>query len=984
MRRIFTNLSMLTMLIFLCSRVALAGGATVEGHIRDSKTGEPLFGANVILVGTAIGGASDLDGKYRIVNVPEGTFSVRVSYLGYNDIKTTLTIKDASTIKKDFMMDAVSLEGKEIVVTGQAYGQKQAINQQLSADQILNAVSAAKIQELPDANVSESIARLPGVAIMRSGGEGNQVIIRGMSPKYNSISIDGVQMASSGKDDRSTDLSMISSNMLDGIQVAKTVTADMDADVMGGAVNFSFHEAKVDETHPYKVGLLAQGSYNGLDNAVNKFNNYKYVGSYETRLLDQLFGVFFQLDVERKNLHSNELGASYIINGADGSGLSSLDDSFILSNISRDRRRTNALLVLDYLVPEGKIKFVNFYSAGQTDISTRKETYIIQIAEPRHEYGTVYNSNKVKVATSALSYEQQMPWFLIDGKLSYTYSESNAPDDWEVTFAQRDNVGLSQFKGMSNLYPLKIVEGCKNNDSLTYLSNVLSNSSLSLERAVTGSLDFVSKININNDVSISLKYGGKYRYQNREYNYYVLDSKGGEGGFNDASVAPVVNLINSTFGFKSAAAGIPYYNFIDPNYSYGSFLGGTYAMGNGANYSMMPSLVNLLKNNLDLIAQNKASIAFSYDDAKSVTNDYSGNETKSAIYIMPTINIGQQVTLIAGLRYQNLKTEYSATQGHSSATSDQAYQRIDTMVTKNHGYWLPSFSVKYKPIEWLDLRASYTNTIAYPDYVSIIPRIYAGTNNQSGFIEYNNVDLKPTRSQNYDVYLSVYNNQIGLFTVGGFYKRIEDLIYQYSFVPIKGTANNYMPSNFRDDGKTIFKVSTYVNNSFVINNYGLELDWQTHFWYLPGVLNGLIFNANYTHIFSKAEYPIQFNKVANRVSYYIDSSYTDRLLNQPNDIVNVSVGFDYSGFSMRVSMLYQTNIFTGTNFWPALRSNTENYTRFDLAIKQDLPWHGMQVYLNLNNLNNAKDKAVNQGNVPVPRSEQDYGMTSDLGLRITL
>jgi hypothetical protein len=104
------------------------------------------------------------------------------------------------------------------------------------------------------------------------------------------------------------------------------------------------------------------------------------------------------------------------------------------------------------------------------------------------------------------------------------------------------------------------------------------------------------------------------------------------------------------------------------------------------------------------------------------------------------------------------------------------------------------------------------------------------------------------------------------------------------------------------------------------------------------------------------------------------------LLYQPNNIVNFSIGYDYAGFSVRLSLLYQDDIFTGPNFWPQLRSNTSAYRRWDLSAKQELPWFGFQLYGSLNNINGAKDRSVIQG-ADVPRAVQSYGMTAELGLR---
>ena len=116
---------------------------------------------------------------------------------------------------------------------------------------------------------------------------------------------------------------------------------------------------------------------------------------------------------------------------------------------------------------------------------------------------------------------------------------------------------------------------------------------------------------------------------------------------------------------------------------------------------------------------------------------------------------------------------------------------------------------------------------------------------------------------------------------------------------------------------------------------------------------------------------------------YIDTSFTDRLLDQPDDVLNLSLGFDYKAFSIRVAMLYQSDIFTGPNFWPQLRAQTSAYRRWDLAAKQDLHWLGLQLYGDVGNINGASDISVIQGG-GVPISEQDYGLTADIGLRWSL
>ena len=90
------------------------------------------------------------------------------------------------------------------------------------------------------------------------------------------------------------------------------------------------------------------------------------------------------------------------------------------------------------------------------------------------------------------------------------------------------------------------------------------------------------------------------------------------------------------------------------------------------------------------------------------------------------------------------------------------------------------------------------------------------------------------------------------------------------------------------------------------------------------------------------------------------------------------------GFSSRLSMLYNDDVFISTNFWPELRETTDPYTRWDLSMKQNLPTEGLEIFLNVSNMTEAND--VNRYNGYNSfgnnlKSEQHYGRTIDLGFR---
>jgi hypothetical protein len=107
------------------------------------------------------------------------------------------------------------------------------------------------------------------------------------------------------------------------------------------------------------------------------------------------------------------------------------------------------------------------------------------------------------------------------------------------------------------------------------------------------------------------------------------------------------------------------------------------------------------------------------------------------------------------------------------------------------------------------------------------------------------------------------------------------------------------------------------------------------------------------------------------------------MLNQPNDLLNLAVGYDYAGFSVRVSMLFQDNIFKHPDFWLQQRVLSAKYTRWDISVKQDLPWYGIQLLFNVNNLTGQSERDVNE-RTSFPANEERYGMSADLGLRVRL
>ena len=224
----------------------------------------------------------------------------------------------------------------------------------------------------------------------------------------------------------------------------------------------------------------------------------------------------------------------------------------------------------------------------------------------------------------------------MNAKLSHTYSETKNPNDWSIDFLQ-SSAGLNQFSNVSNLNPLAIPKAANNNFSNTFLQNIDNSNSFSRERALTGSLDFKTNLNLSNVISAEIKFGGKYRYMTRSYAFEQYNGQSANGG----SALFVDSLIESYFSLPiDKRAGVPMTYFIDPNFDYGKFLGGDYKMVAPLNFSMLSQIMDLLNSNLQNIANNNGAVTYARNNYSSTTYNYSGNENTSAFYIMTIMNVG--------------------------------------------------------------------------------------------------------------------------------------------------------------------------------------------------------------------------------------------------------------------------------------------------------------------------------------------------------
>ena len=326
---------LLSALLLLSTSVFAQG--TLRGVITDSLDKSPLVGANVFLVGTALGNSANLEGVYHIERIPAGQYTMRVSYIGYVTRTLALEVQNDRTLSFNVSLRPDILQGEEVVVTGQAFGQAAAINQQISANTVVNVVSEEKIRELPDANAAESVGRLPGVSSLRSGGEANKVILRGLEDKFTVITIDGVKIPATDATSRGVDLSTLSQSSLAGIELYKASTPDKDGDALAGSINLVTKKAP--ETRNVRTEL--KGDYNYL---MESANQYDFSAHYGERFFNNVLGVQLSGNLEKRIRSNERINVDY--HQAQRGGADYFIDDFILEFTDEIRKRNGVSVLI--------------------------------------------------------------------------------------------------------------------------------------------------------------------------------------------------------------------------------------------------------------------------------------------------------------------------------------------------------------------------------------------------------------------------------------------------------------------------------------------------------------------------------------------------------------------------------------------------------------------------------------------------------------
>lgn len=978
-----------TLLLFLVASnfsVLAQSTGTVSGVIIDSNSGEMLIGANILIKGTNRGAATGINGDFTINNVPPGRVVLVASYLSYRTLELEVDVEAGQTTSVRVELEWLGYTGEEVVISVQARGQISAINQQLSSNTIANIVSKDRIQEMPDVNAAESVGRLPGVSIQRSGGEANRIAIRGLSPKYNAITVNGVRLPSTGSADRSVDLSLISSNMLDGIEVRKALTPDMDADVLGGSVDLRLREAP--DFAEYNIAL--QGGYNQLQSYAG---NYKITASASNRFFNNRLGIIANVNLDEYDRSADKFSGSYERSSTVEGGIINVPTGIDLREELVKRGRTGASLLVDYRLPKGKIIANSFFNVQ--DWEGIFHNNVLNVKDNRHNFRFEERGGTTSILTGSMGVEQDYNWLDFDASVAYTASRADNPNEKSFFFT-REGGSFTYEPGesiTSETHPTEIPGFATGDMNRLGIQDIFRYDTERAENQYTAQLNVRVPFRLGNLVRGYFKTGGTLRWLDRFNDQQQYGRNGLYYGNSPNPNTTLVALDRAVPGWGvrdlHSQYGIMPLSFFQTVKTRSDFLDGDYPYGYGGNMYMLKLMMQALDEEGELLPFSIGSLG----------DDYDGIERYQAGYFMTELQIGQFLTLLPGVRYERDFSRYTGQRFREVTLNNIQAPPTDLeelTIERDNDFWLPMIHLNIDPVSWLKIRMAYTESLTRPDFIHYAP--ITRLNAQQNYARASNSLLKPAHSVNYDAAISVYESHIGLFTVAFFQKEISDLIFQIN-QPINPDFNEFLPPglNLPDNWLTApiaFGADTYVNNPFPATLTGFEIDWQTNFWYLPQPFQGLVLNINLTRIDSDMKKQLLNSVQSDRqksgppitpgpITFYRelqDTSRASRLPDQPANIANITVGYDYKGFSVRVSYLFQTDVVTYIDRQPELDNFSGEYARWDIGLQQNIG-AGLQLFANFNNLNNRPDRNFRGGSTLNPTYIEYYGFTMDIGAR---
>lgn len=918
---------------------ALAGD--ISGTVTDGSDTVGLRAAEVVIEELKRRTVTSGDGTFVFNDVPAGTYTITASYIGADSVRFSVTVPAEGIVRQDFTIGA---EGSDILVRGQTANLASALSRKRAADGVSDVVTRDSIGQFPDQNGAESLRRLPGINVLNDQGEGRFVTVRGLDPNLNATSLNGVRVPAPGIDERGVALDVISSDIIESIEVKKSLTPDMDADTIGASIEIKTTSAfdRKKDLYVAKIG----GSYNDYSGALTPDVGFDFA----TKLSDN-FGVTGGLSYYNREFESDNIEAD----GWQQTGNLVYAEEVQYRDYDVERERISATLGFDARIGEHtelylkgvysefndqefrrdvifRLEDANVTGSGTTAVFDDAGTEI----EIRRRVKDRFESSQIR--TVVFGGESRFGAFKADYSVSWaksgeTKNGSLDPTRFDGNF---EDSGLQiGFDYGNPRIPLYSVTG--NRAGFIDPSNYELDSIEFTANSVGEDEEFAARFDLGYEIyadagTLTIQGGVKSRWREK---FFVGRFEFWE---NDALT------LNDVLG-----------------------AGQTYRLTDISPLPGFTEATRFFNANRNAFELNEIDTAL----ASNVEN-FTVDEDIFASYLLGRWE-SSKLLVIGGLRYERtynrltgnvvqLIEEDGPLPGGGIAAEDTVVV-TPTQNERNYDHWLPSLNIRYAAQANLILRAAAYRSLVRPNIGDLAPRIVI----EDDEAEAGNPNLVPYEAWNFDATIEYYMSNNGALTAGLFYKEIDNFIFSQRITdpdPLLGID--------------ITRLDTTLNGQ-TAEIFGIELGFSQQLDFLPGLLSGLLVQANYT--FTDAKGLISDGNISG-----IGETPAFREINLPSasrHTFNGVIGYEKGPVSLRLAGTYRDLYLDEVQGSAEEDRIVDSLFQLDFTARYKIN-KNVQMFFDWININDAEYFAFNQlaGRQNVLQFEK-YNWTMKGGVRLT-
>ena len=825
---------------------------------------------------------------------------------------------------------------EETVVYGQRGMIASAIDRQRDADNIKSILTSDAIGNFVDQNVAESLRRLPGINVLNDQGEGRFVSVRGLDPSLNSASVNGTRIPSPEADTRAVALDVIPSDLVESIEVSKTLTPDMDADTIGAAINIKTNKAFDRDADYAKAQVIS--SYNDL----NEEYSPEYGFDFSQKLNDRL-GIAGGVKYSKRKTSTDNLEMD---------GWGETDDGIVFADAVEyrdydvERERTGISFTVDYKLSEQTELFARALYSQFDDLELRRRLVFEMDEDPSSgDANTAFFDSadgeiSVRRGIKDRFETQDIQTFEFGGttntsdwnfdyKISFASASEHEyktqdPTRFRNDFDEAGQLGVSFDYTNLDFTPYTITQdGAGFNEAATYEVNKVElvdgkteDEEMAISFDAARSFDFSAG-------EMTLKAGLKLRQREKTNDIYLQVLEDFDGDYTLADVL-----------------GTQSYGLIDMGPT--PDLGAVRAFNNA-------NLSGFEENTFDT-------------DFESNAEDFAVEEDIFAFYAMGRYETDRMV-LIGGVRVEqtdndvrgNLTEVVEEGGVRDGVTLDDDTLFIsDIAIEQSYTDILPSLSLKYSLTDDMILRGGIFKSVVRPNIGQLAPIFIveeADDGERQG--EFGNPDLDPYEAWNFDLSLEHYFTDSAVVQAGVFYKEVENFIVTAEFEADDAPFNGVYNSVAFDEAEIPLNGDTATIQGF-------------EFAYSQAFDSGLVLGLNYTYTDTEGDFygrPIALPAAA-------ETTY------------NALIGYERDRLSARLTVAYRDMYLDEVNGDPEEDRFVKDHTQVDFTTDYEVT-DGVSVFLKLINLTDEPYIAYQAG----PGRDrllqyEEYSWTGKLGIRV--